>query len=1077
MQMKIANLLLLLGFIFGSFASVLAQGTILRGRIVDAIQGEPLIGVSVAEFDEENRIIGGTITDVNGNFQLVVNATDHILEISSIGYATLRLEIGSQTTFDIVMEEENILMEEVVVTAVRESGGLTNIPSADLAASVTEVSMADISEVGVSSAADALQGKIGGLDITSTGTPGGGSQIVIRGMSSLSGSSPLIVVDGLAQDVTSTPDIDFGSADAEDIGDMVSVAPQDIKSIRVLKDASATAQWGARGADGVIEITTRRGRRGRTVFNYDLSLSRYSDPSPIPMLDGDEYVTLMIDGLKNRYGVIDLTNDYPQIANDPFYPLYHNYNNNTDWIAEITRPGNKIENYFSASGGGERARYNTSVGFETQEGTTKGEDAQKLTTRVNIDYKITNRLTLVTNFSYTDQKIGKNYHENGNSPFRPHIRNVAYKKAPNMSVYEYDSLGNATGQFFNPIDNFQGNEITYYNPVALEAYSYTDLERNDLNASAQLRFRITDWLSLDQLFAYQYRGETENSFLSRNSVATAWIDDWNDKTSEDNFWSLKRTSRTKLNFNTFISDHHHITGTLMWEVIGKNDFFSMATVSNGLGLSIPESSVEAVINNLQSGEGQDRQVSGLGMVNYNYKGIYAVQGGVRIEGSGKFGKNNRWGYFPNFGFTYHMHREAYMEGLSWISNSRLRLSYGIAGKAPRSAFAQYSIYNAPLRNTYAGNRIIVPQRPELRNLLWERSYSLSAGWDLGLFKDRLNLILDVYRIRTEDILTQQYAIPASSGYSTLNWFNGGTIENKGWELSIGGDIKRSGDLKIGANFNINRNINSFLEFAENFEPERNTSIGNGQYPYRLQLNKPIGSFYGFIYEGVYQTDEDAYAYDASGEPLLDMNGELITMVYNGTKFGAGDTKYRDINYDGIIDINDVVYLGNMMPEYTGNIGARFNYKNFSLNINFLYRINFQIINRLGLDLERMTSFDNQSLATLNRWRDENVSIENQIHKAENGHSFNSLGSSYYVEEGDYMRLNSVSLVYSVPKSILAKIRLKSLRITLSGRKLLTFTNYSGVDPEIKTNRPDRLTVDSGRTPVPKYYTLNFHIGF
>lgn len=1075
--MKIAKIIILLGIIFGASSAALAQ-EIIRGHIIDATLGEPLIGASVAEFDADNRIIGGSITDVNGNFQLVVENTGHVLEISSIGYATQRLEIGSRTSFAVVMEEENVMMEEVVVTAVRQSGSLTNIPAADIAASVTEVSMADISEVGVSSAADALQGKIGGMDITSTGTPGGGSQIVIRGMSSLSGSTPLIVVDGLAQDVKSSTNIDFGSADVEDIGDMVSVAPQDIKTIRVLKDASATAQWGARGADGVIEITTKRGKKGKTAFNYDFSTSRYTDPSPIPLLGGDEYVTLMIDELKNRDGVIDLTNDYPQIANDPFYPLYHNYNKNTDWIAEITRPGNKFEHYFSASGGGERARYNTSVGYETQEGTTRGEDAQKLTTRINIDYKITNRLTLVTNFSFTDQQIGRNYHENENgSPFRPHIRNIAYRMAPNMSIYEYDSMGIATGQFFNPIDNFQGNEITYYNPAALVAHSYTRMDRSDLNASAQLRYRVTNWLSLDQLFAYQYRGETENSFLSRKSVATAWIDDWNDKTTEDNFWYLKRLSRTKININTMLTGAHHLTGTLMWEVIGKNDFFSRATISNGLGASIPESSVEAVINNLESGEGLDRQVSGLGMLNYNFKGKYALQGGVRVEGSGKFGKNNRWGYFPNLGFTYHMHREDYMRRLPWISNSRLRISYGIAGKAPRSAFAQYSIYSTPERNTYAGNRIISPERPELRNLLWERSYSLSAGWDLSLFDNRVNLIADIYRIRTEDILSQNYQIPASSGYATLDWFNGGSIENKGWELTMQGDVKRQGNLKISASFNLNRNINTFLEFAENFEPERNTSIGNGQYPYRLQLNKPIGSFYGFIYEGVYQTDEDAYAYDSNGEPLYDMNHQPITMDYNGNKFGAGDTKYRDINYDGKIDINDVVYLGNMLPEYTGNVGSRLRYKNISLNINFLFRVNFQIINRLGLDLERMNSFDNQSVATLNRWRDEGVSIENQIHKAEYAHSFNSLGSSYYVEEGDYMRLNSVSLGYDVPKSILAKIKIRSLRITLAGRKLLTFTNYSGVDPEIRTNRPDRLTVDSGRTPVPKYYTLNFHIGF
>jgi TonB-linked SusC/RagA family outer membrane protein len=1081
--MKFEKIILLFLITFLGMNSGFAQGTIIRGHINDPVLQESVIGVSIAEFDSDNRIIGGTITDVNGNFQIVVKSTDHVLEVSCIGYSTQRFEIGIRNQFDIDMETDNVLMEEVVVTAIRETGSLTNVPLVDLAASVTEVNMVDINEVGASSAADALQGKVGGLDITSGGTPGGGSQIIIRGMSSLSGSQPLIVVDGLAQDVRSSSDIDFGSADAEDIGDLVNVAPQDIKTIRVLKDASATAQWGARGADGVIEITTKRGKKGKTNFNYDFSTSKYFDPSPIPLLDGDEFVTLMIDELKNSRGVFSITEDYPQIANDPNSRYFHNYNKNTDWLAEITRPGNKYEHFFSASGGGERARYNTSVGYETQEGTTKGEASQKISTRINIDYSVTKKLKLSTNFSYSNLHIDGNYRytekaTDGSTPFRPHIRSNAYRMAPNMSVYEYDSSGVLTGNFFNPLDNFQGDEIAYYNPAALIAHSYTDNERNDLSATAQIKYSISPALSFNQMFAYQYRGELENSFLSRKSVATPWIDEWNDKTTEENFWYLKRLSRSTLNYNKTFANIHTLSTTLLWEVIGKNDFVSKTTVSNGLGASIQESSVEAVINNLGSGEGIDRQVSGLGMINYKLLGKYVFQGGVRMEGSGKFGKNNRWGYFPNFGFTYHMHKEKFMANISWLSNSRIRLSYGVAGKAPKDAFIQYSIYRAPERNTYIGDRIITPIRPELRELVWERSYSTSAGWDLGFFKDRITIIAEIYRIRTYDILTRNYSIPASSGYNSLAWFNGGAIENKGWEFTVQSKIKREGDLKIDANFNINRNINSFIEFADNFEQEKSTSIRNGVYPYRLQLNKPVGSFYGFIYEGVYQTDEEAYARDADGNIMHDLKNEPIKMISNNNEeFGAGDTKYRDINNDARIDLKDVVYLGNMLPEYTGNIGTRLSYKNIGLNVNFLYRMDFQIINQLGLDLERMTHFNNQSRAVLNRWRDESVASENQIHKAEYQHTFNSLGSSYYVEDGDYLRLNSISLTYNMPKAILSDVKLGSMKITLSGRKLLTFTNYSGVDPEIKIKSPEQISVDNARTPVPKYYTVNVHIGF
>jgi len=1071
------KIILFLIFFLGISQVSFAQGTILRGHVVDA-GGEPMIGATIAEYDQDNRVIGGTIADVNGNFQIVVESTDHRLEISSIGFSTKHLTIGEQRQFDIEMEEELMMVEEVIITATRETESLTNVPVGDIAGSITQVSMIDINEVGISSAADAMQGKIAGLDITSTGTPGGGSQIIIRGLSSLSGSNPLIVVDGLAQDMRASANLDFGSADADDIGDLVNVAPQDIKTIRVLKDASATAQWGARGADGVIEITTRRGRKGKTSFNYDFAYSHFSDPTPIPLLNGDEYVTLMIDGLKNRYGVLDLTNDYPAIASDPNNKYFHNYNKNTDWIAAITRPGKRFEHYFSAGGGGDRARYSTSVGYEAHEGTTKGESSNKLTTRINIDYNVSRKLKLSTNFSYTNLQVDGNYRDQPNPAFRPHIRSVAYKKAPNMSIYEYDSLGNATGRFFSPMDNFQGNQIIYYNPAALIAHSYTNNGRNDLSASAQIRYMIIPSISVNQLFAYQYRGITENSFLSRYSIATPWIDDLNDKTTEENFWSLKRLSRTTMNINKTLANVHQFSGTLLWEVIGRNDFFSRNTSYNGLGSSLPESSVIAPIYNLNSGEGRERQVSGLGMLNYKFKGIYVIQGGVRMEGSGRFGKNNRWGFFPNIGFTYHMGGEKYMERLPWITNSRLRISYGVAGKAPGDSEVQYSIYTAPERNTYAGNRVILPTRPQLRNLVWERSYSLSGGWDIGFIDNRINMTIEFYRIQTWEILSKDYTIPGSSGYSALRWFNGGAIENKGWEYTLETRIITEGDFNVSATFNINRNINSFIEFADNFEQEKNISIANGRYPYRLQLNKPVGSFYGFIYQGVYQTDTDAWAKDANGLTMNDMTGQPLTMVYRGNQeFGAGDSRYMDINYDGIIDLNDVVFLGNMLPEYTGNFGSRFVYKNFMLNLNFLYRINFNIINQLGLDLEKMTNYDNQSRAVLKRWRDENEVIENQIHKAEYLHQFNSLGSSYYVEDGDYLRLNSISLSYNVPQRLITRTGLNSLKITLSGRKLLTFTKYSGVDPEIRIRRADQLTVDNARNPVPKFFTVNLHIGF
>ena len=412
--------------------SVHAQGeSIIRGTVSDSETGERIIGSTITEYDQNGRIISGTISDASGNYILRVKGKDGIFKISYIGYVTQEFTIDGREVINILMKTESIQMEEVVITAQGSYDPLTGVSQRDVTGSRVKVDMIDSKYSGSVSAEESLQGKVSGLDIMSaSGDPGSGSQIVIRGLGSMGGSKPLIVVDGIPQEVRIDPTFDFGGADQEDIGDLVNIAPQDIRSIEVLKDAASTAVWGSKGADGVLLITTYRGKKGKTVFDYTGKYTWNVQPPPIPMLNGNEYIMLQLEQLHNQLGVFEIP---PEIAYDRDYVDFYNYNKNTDWVDAISQTGFKNDQYFSVSGGGDKTRYFSSLSYLKSSGTTLNSSLNRLSSRINLDYNVSRKIRFSVNFKYSNQ-----YQENNYIVDKNNVRAMAYMKMKKFRLANAD---------------------------------------------------------------------------------------------------------------------------------------------------------------------------------------------------------------------------------------------------------------------------------------------------------------------------------------------------------------------------------------------------------------------------------------------------------------------------------------------------------------------------------------------------------------------------------------------------------------------------------------------------------------
>jgi TonB-linked SusC/RagA family outer membrane protein len=1071
------------------FFGIMAHSQVLiKGKVTEK-NGDAIPKASISVVDADDRIVNGTSTDIEGNFVLKNINPKHKLTITNIGFKTVTLTIGTRTDFKIVMEESQAdLGEVVIISRPTTSNGLVNIPEKDLTTAVSRISAKDLEEMQAASIDQALQGRLSGVDITaSSGDPGAAMNIRIRGVSSINSTGiPLIVLDGMPLETEIPSDFNFGTADEQGYAQLLNISPADIKDITVLKDAAATAVWGSRASNGVLVITTKRGSIGKPTVNYTFKGSVSLVPKAIPLLNGDQYSTLIPEAFMNRTGTpLNTTSvrEFNYDPNDPYW--YYNYSNNTNWVDEISRTGKLMDHTVSLSGGGEKARYFASIGYFDQKGITLGTELQRINTRINLDYNVSEKIKFFTSIAYTHTDQARNYLGSSASSSEASIRGMAYIKMPNMSVFEYDELGNLTTNYFSPAANVQGQYSRIYNPVAMaDKAKYNvlgervvprfqvdyDIFKRVLKATFDIQFDINN--TKNTSFLPQIATGRPNTETVVNRAYDGDIDAFSVSTKSSLVYTpkLKNLKHNIISFVSLLTNDYKV---VYQEVMTSNTASSLL-VDPSVPSRTQNSELRAV-----SGTSQTRSVGAIISTQYGFDDRYLFNATLRGDGNSRFGPNFRYGLFPSFSFRWRLSGEKFMQKLKKIDDLSFRASYGIAGEAPRYDYLYFSRYTT-YDYSYLNQSGVYPATMELSNLKWQTLHGANVGANLSMFKGRLRIDAEIYRNRTKDLFFDGLQVGSYTGFNSI-FMNVGTMDNQGWELAVWTQPIRKKDLTVGFDFNISANENIIREISEFYPNSKGDVTKNGEYLRLLQVNNPFGSFYGYKYKGVYKDRESTVAVGANGKPIVGPNGQLIYMRFNYPTtdyiFQPGDAMYEDINHDGNINYLDVVYLGNSNPKLSGGFGPSLTWKNLKISTFFNFRLGYEVVNGTKMNTSNMYYFDNQSTAVLRRWRNEGDVTD--IPRALINGGFNWLGSDRYVEDASFVRFRTITARYTFPKRLISKWKVRTLSAYVTAENLLTFTNYLGQDPEVsfRGSDPFRVSYDYSMTPPARTITLGIVAGF
>ena len=1055
-------LFLLIGFLLTASSTfsqqVVSTPLLVRGKVTDKTDKLAIIGASVVELDKDKRTVTGVVTDIDGNFAIKIKDASHTISFSYLGYKTQTVAINGRITINIALESNYNELAGVTVTATKAgNSGLLSIADRDLTTANVTIDAKILQEMQSTSIDEALQGRIAGVDIASnSGDPGSGMSIRIRGTSSISGSAdPLIVVDGLPYETTVPSDFNFGTADQDGYAQLLNIAPADIETITILKDAAATAVWGARASNGVLLITTKRGTIGAPTINYAFRGSMATVPKGIPLLTGDQYSQLIPELVMNRNGVplnTLLNKEFQYDPSDVYW--FKNYSNNTNWVDAINQTGLSGDHTLSLQGGGEKAKYYTSVAYLDQKGVTRGTGLNRISARLNLDYTVSNRIRFRTDIAYTHSVTDRNYVNSFNTTDRDGVRSVANNKLPNMSIFEYDEFGNLTPNYFSPALNIQGAYPGTYNPVALSEFASNQQTGERITPIFNLKYDIIPNIFFsDFQVMFDINNSKVNNFLPQNATGRPYTETVVNRAGDSDLDQFRVQSKANFIFNPKIGDKHELQTLLSLQTDDYKGVSQESLTSNTASSLLTDPSNPSRTQNtelrLSTGISQSRSVGALLSAQYKFDDKYIVNVGIRADGSSKFGPNNRYGYFPSVSTRWRVSSEKFMKKLKFIDDLSFRASYGKSGRAPRADYLFYNFYNN-FQSNYLGLSGVYPANIELTNLRWETVTGTNLGFNLEVLNKKLKIDVDFYQNRSTDLLFENLQISAVSGFNDLD-LNFGKLDNRGWEVGINATPYKSKNLTIDFGFNIARNSNVIKEISEFFPNVNGFSDRNGSYRQFLQVNNPFGSFYGYKFKGVYKDLTATVAKDKNGEPIIGPSGLPIYMRFNFPAtdyvFQPGDAIYEDINNDGNIDSRDVVYLGNSNPKFTGGFGPSFNYKNrLRLSTFFSYRVGYEVINRSDMFTTNLTGYNNQSTAVLARWR--NPGDETNIPRALFNSGYNWLGSDRYVEDASFLRFRTATLSYSIGEKVLKKIKVADLRLFVTGENFFTFTNYRGQDPEI-----------------------------
>ncbi|WP_229214289.1 SusC/RagA family TonB-linked outer membrane protein [Dyadobacter flavalbus] len=1041
-------------FVYGvTFDSRLHAGILsgidrnISGTVKDD-KGEVLPGVSVVVKGSQR----GTSTNVDGSYQLSVPDGSNTLIFSFVGYLPQEIAVSDQTVLDVVLQTDTKSLEEVVVV------GYGTQKRANVTAAISSVPMSEVKDMPVSNVATALQGKIPGVVIQqNTGTPGSTPAIKVRGFGSISaGNAPLIVVDGNIVNASIFSNL----------------SPNDIESIDVLKDASSTAIYGSKGSNGVILVTTKRGKSGKPSVNLDVFTGFQQVSKKIDLINSQQFAEFGKDASNNAYldNIPGANITDPNSARPTDYLRYRyprgevfdwlNFDDPakvaalpyTDYQDKIFRTAKMNSYQLSASGGSEKARYSISGGYLQQDGIIRRSSLDRYTLRANVEVDVLPILKIGLNLNPTyriQQEVRDAGHWADNA-----VINAALSVMPMIPIYAADGSYTSQAAFAAPY-NYPGitnpvANITEYN----SQYLTTNLLGNtyaELKLFKDLNYRISGNIN----FSGNRRNAYRTSRMPLNQILPPTVSTGTAYSDQSLSWLFNQT----LNYSKSLNDIHNFD-----ILIGMESTKFQFQDSQGTGSSYPNDVVET-LNGSASGTTttavssklENASASYFARANYNYRGKYLINVSVRRDGSSIFGADNRWGTFPAGSLGWRISEEGFMKSIAAVSEAKLRVSYGLAGN---NAFTNNYPYVATLRSdNYSFNNNLVnglaPSSLANPQLGWERSQQLDAGIDLGLFSNRVFLIVDYYQRTTKDLLLS-VNVPTVTGFSTAVK-NIGKMENKGWEFAVN-TRNLTKALTWNTSLNLSFNRNKVVALGPTGDPIRSGSgIGETNI---TQIGSPIGSFYGYKQLGVFkdQADLDSHPHDPTSRP--------------------GDVKYEDVNGDKKIDANDRTIIGNNQPDFIYGMTNTFSYKGFDLSIAIQGSQGGEILNLSRRFFENLEGNANQLTTVLNRWRspaDPGDGVTPRANARTTGN--NNAVSTRWIEDGSYLRIQNVSLGYQLPASFINKARLSQVRIYASAQNLFTFTKYLNFNPEV-SNYEGPLTggVDYGVYPLAKTFTIGINIG-
>jgi TonB-dependent starch-binding outer membrane protein SusC len=1041
------NFLLLILFMIITI-SVFSQ-RVVTGTVIDE-SGAPIRGANIGV---KGSTIG-TISNEEGKFKINVPSKAKFIIISFVGMTTVELELKDKSVFNVQLTTAVNTLEEVVAI------GYGSVKKKDLTGSVSVVRAKDLEQSQSTEWLQAIQGRTAGVNITSeSGEPGSGINIQVRGANSIVGSStPLFVIDGVQMDLNSDEVAKTNSSQAT-MNPLSMLNPSDIESIEILKDASATAIYGSRGANGVVIITTKGGKTGTSVMEYNGSVGIAQITNKIDVLSPDEYLKYAaIRGGNDPFLLIDTDNNgIPDSPRD--FSKLKSFN----WQDEALRTAITTSHNLTASGGNAKTNYSAGLGYLSQEGLLKYNSYDRYNFRLRIDHKHSDKLKLGVNLNATLSSA--NGAANNGGP-------DSYNGVTQMLISARPWVLSATETDVTLYDPFSESNVT---PLDLIKESYKNTRMSRILGSANLSYKLLKNLTYTGLIAGNYSGSKLKEFYNNQ---TSWGLFYNGLAGISQVETYSYNHSSQLNYVSSKKGHNfNILGA--FEVFSYNNETFTNRVGNFADQSTGVHDIRKGTTQLEysSSKSKTNRLSYLGRVNYNYKNKYFVTASLRADGSDKFGSGNRWAYFPAAALAWKISNENFMQNVKPISDLKLRLSYGKTGNEGIPAYS----YLAQLQNTYyASNNSVTfgmsPSSLANPNLKWETTSQYNVGADIGLLNNRLNITFDYYLKQTRDMLLDA-PIAAQSGFYS-QWLNIGSIDNSGIELSLNTVNISTKNFKWESNFNISFNNNIVNNIGgASFIPVNvaGSWIRNAG---RVILGQPIGAMYGFAYQGVYQIDD--FTWQNGSDPSIPHSSRVYTLKSNLPQYVSGTArpgtlKYSDISGpngtpDGLIDDQyDRTIIGNSTPKHFGGLNNTLTYKKFDLNIFFQWSYGNDIFNESKLrEQGYQPAFNVTKDFYNNYWSETNPS-----------NKYPGLGaipitpSSYFVEDGSFLRLKTLALGYTLDKKMLKKAGFSDVRLSLTATNLITWTKYSGLDPEINSFNPLFRGLD--RFAYPRTRSITFTI--